>query len=145
MKTFLFIVLMIAIGIHASAQYYYKTERYPIAPAQVLLDQYHPFSLNETPATSENLPSFDVQNPYTYLQVIADDNGKKYHLLMQSDFFGKLLYVAYSENMNGLFKKERGDVLRVSHCMIKKKQESAESMEAIVDCILETINAMNAE
>ncbi len=137
--------LTIAMRLPASAQFYYKTERYPIAPAQVLSDQYHALSLNETPAASEDLAFFDARNPYTYIQVIAADNGKKYQLLMQSDFFGKLLYIAWSENMNGLFKKERGDLLRLSHCMIKKKQESADSMEAIVDCILETVNSMNAE
>ena len=136
---------MIAMKLYASAQFYYKTERYHVEPAQVLMDQYHPLSLKEVPAALENLPSFDIHNPYTYMQGIADDNGKKYHLLMQSDFFGKLLYVAWSENMNGLFKKERGDLLRLSHCIIKKKQEFADSIEGIVDCILETINARSAE
>lgn len=145
MKLFFLLLLTMATGFHASAQFYYKTERYPIAPAQVLLDQYQPLSLKETLSASEDLPFFDVRNSYTYIQVISDDNGKKYHLLLQSDFFGKIQYVACSQNMNGLFKKERGDLLRLSHCMEKKKQDPTDSMETIVDCILETINAMNAE
>ncbi len=141
MKHFITLLKFFLIGYSASAQFYYKAEQYHVAPSQVLLDQYRPLSWKDLQSTSADSPSFDPQNPYTYLQVIVDGNGKKYHLLMQTDFFGKALYVAWSENMNGLLNKEAGVFLRLAHCIATKKQEAAASLEGLVDCILETINA----
>ena len=126
----------------ATAQTFNKANQMSIFPSQVLIENYTivPLSQDNPGPPPENL--FDIKNPYTFLQVISDKNGREYHILYQTDFFGKILFLAYSNNLSPVFNNKEKPFFGWQLCIRKLNQSifSLQNSDVAVNCMLERLN-----
>ena len=114
MKTTFIIFLFCVFGsLQLFAQQYSTTELSIIKPSQVILENYTRVNLSNETIDDPMVNIFDLHNPYTYLQMITDAAGNGYHIILQTNFFGKILFLCYSNNLSAVFnKKEKPQFLQ---------------------------------
>ena len=113
-----------------------------IKTQQIIIENYTVITMSKTPAEEPMLNQFDNGNPYTYLQVVKDMKEKSYHILYQTSFMGKLLFLAYSNNLGGVFNRPDKPTFIFSRCMREARQHvlSLQIADEVLKCILGRLN-----
>lgn len=127
---------------NSQAQQFTTGELSTIKPSQVIIENYVPVKLSKEMQEDQNANRFDISNPYTYLQVVTDVFGSRYHILFQTGFTGKLLFLSYSSNLSVLFNKKNKPMFLFNHCLRKVNNyiSSIQIIEETIKCILERLN-----
>ncbi len=134
--------MLLSVSIHIYAQQFSNGELSVIKPSQVIIQHYIQVTLSKEIIDDVKANRFDPNNPYTYLQVVNDDSFNRYHILFQTNFFGKILFLSYSNNLSELFNKKDKPMNLFVKCLreINNHISSVQTMEAAVNCIAERLN-----
>lgn len=126
----------------AWSQFFSKAEQSVILPSQVMFENYTIIQLPVVSADGLMFNQFDRNNPYTYLQLIKDGSGGNYQVLFQTDFFGKIYLLAYSNNLHRIFGRNDKPLLAFKSCIkhVNKIFFTLQNTEAAINCILERLN-----
>jgi hypothetical protein len=85
---------------------------------------------------------FNTKNPYTYLMLIGDEQGRNHQLIYQTNFTGTLEFIGLSTNLYNRFKCKENPFWKFNACInqIDKTNLNTIFIDAVVDCILMRIN-----
>ena len=137
-----FILLMLIDINFINAQQFSTAEQSTIKPSQVIIDNYTVINFSKEIIDNNMANRFDLNNPYTYLQIVKDENLSSYHILFQTSFEGKILFLSYSNNLSGLFNKKEKPMFLFTRCLkeINNQLSSTQVIDAAVRCIVERLN-----
>lgn len=139
-----FIVIICIMGGHKNinAQQFSTGELATIKPLQVIVENYTQVNLSEDIIKDQQANRFDINNPYTYLQIILDAKTSRYHILFQTSFTGKILFLSYSNNLSVIFNKKNKPMFLFTHCLkkINNHLSSIQIIDAVITCMLERLN-----
>jgi hypothetical protein len=124
-----------------AAQQFYRTGQISIDPAQVIIENYFQVSLPIAKTERSGRDQFDRRNPYTGIFMISDDKKKNYHILYQTDFLGRLSYLALSVNLLSVFNRKEKPMAPFNKCLMYDNEyfTSIQVTETMVKCILERL------
>jgi hypothetical protein len=127
---------------HTNAQQFNTADQSIIKPSQVIIDNYTVINLSKEIIDNSMANRFDLNNPYTYLQIVKDENSNSYHILFQTSFEGKILFLSYSNNLSALFNKKEKPMFLFTRCLkeINNQLSSIQVINAAVKCIVERLN-----
>lgn len=130
-----------------NAQLYVAGEFSAIKTQQVIIENYTSVKLVKEFREAMPVPSFDPKNPYTFLQLVMDEKGNNYHILLQTNFSGKLEYLAYSNNLSALFNKKDKPMFLFLHCLkeMDKHALSVQITGAAIKCIIDRLNYCSSD
>jgi len=143
MKTiYITALLCLSMFCRISAQKFSVTEISTIKPSQVIIENYTIITVDNGTADDNKVNRFDGNNPYTYLQMITDDAGNNYHILLQTSLSGKILFLGYSNNLSAVFNKPDKPKFVFQHCLkeINKHITSIQITALAIKCIIERLN-----
>lgn len=142
MKKMILLPLAFIFLFGVSAQQFSTGELSTIKPSQVIIENYNLVNLSKEIIEDPMANKFDVSNPYTYLQIVIDARSNRFHILFQTSFTGKILFLSYSNNLAGLFNKKSKPMFLFMRCLkeINNHISSIEIIDATVKCIVERLN-----
>lgn len=143
MKTiYLILLFCMSLFCKLSAQKFSVTEFSTIKPSQLISEHYTMISIDNGTVDDNKLNRFDGNNPYTYLQMITDDVGNKYHILLQTNLAGKILFLGYSNNLSAIFNKADKPTFVFRHCLkeINKHITSIQITALAIKCMIDRLN-----
>jgi hypothetical protein len=142
LKMGIFLLLIFCSCARINAQSYYLGEQLTLRPSQVIIENYTMVSLSKEIIDDPAANQFDRVNPYTYLQMVNDNGRNNYHILFQSSFMGKILFLAYSNNLAALFNKTEKPMFLFMRCIkrINEHLSPVQTAAAAVNCIIERLN-----
>ena len=143
MKTTFIISLFCVFGsLQLFAQQYSTTELSIIKPSQVILENYTRVNLSNETIGDPMANIFDLHNPYTYLQMIIDAAGNRYHIILQTNFFGKILFLCYSNNLSAVFNKKDKPQFLFRHCLkeMNNHLSAVQVTNTAIKCVLDRLN-----
>ena len=137
-----FLLLSTLLWFNSLAQQFSTAEISTIKPVRVIIENYTCVNLSGEVIDDALANIFDINNPYTYLQIVNDAAGKSYHILLQTNFMGKILFLAYSNNLSAVFNKKEKPKFLLLHCLkeINNHLSSVQVMDEAVKCIVERLN-----
>jgi len=89
-----------------------------------------------------NANRFNFDNPYTYVQVIYDERNAVFQLIIQTDFFGRIVYAGYSNNLSFAFDQSKNPI-HIFNQKLKQVNTQfgvVQKIHYLLQCILERIN-----
>ena len=144
MRTLPFIFFVFLSGSYKNiyAQQFSTGELSTIKPSQIIIGNYSVVNLSKEIIEDQMANQFDINNPYTYLQIVNDAMSGRYHILFQTEFTGKILFLSYSNNLSELFNKKSKPMFLFTRCLkeINNHISSIQIINAVVECILERLN-----
>ncbi len=142
MLMFFFPIMLLATNLTISAQQFTAGEQVVIKTSQVIIENYVIVKLSKEIIDEPMANRFDVSNPYTYLQVVIDAFGKKSHILYQTNFSGKIIFLCYSNNISGLFNKKNKPMFLFTRCLnaVNDNISPVQITEAVIGCIIDRLN-----
>jgi hypothetical protein len=132
LKNLCLLIIVISISIKINAQKLELTALKRIDPYIIIASNY----ISMPDCSISNNKSFDINNPYTYLQLMVDENGGKYQMLYQTDFTDALVYMSISNNANHqCFQVKKNEYCS---CVNKSHEEIFPSMQisSTLDCAI---------
>lgn len=132
LKNICLLIFAIAISININAQKLELTALKRIDPYTIIASNY----ISMPDCSTSNNKSFDINNPYTYLQLMVDKNGGIYQMLYQTDFTDALVYMSISNNANHqCFQVKKNEYCS---CVNKSHEEIFPSMQisSTLDCAI---------
>ncbi len=142
MKQIIMAVFLIALCSHLSyAQTFSKGNLSGISTGQIIQENYLTIRLNPEQVADPKANLFDISNADTHLQVLIDNSGRKYHILLQTNFAGRVTFLSVSNNLAALFNKKDKPMFIFDNCIqdlntaILQKQ----NMETAIKCIIERL------
>ena len=142
MLTFIFPIMLLATNLTISAQQFTAGEQVVIKTSQVIIENYVIVKLSKEIIDEPMANRFDVSNPYTYLQVVIDAFGKKSHIIYQTNFSGKIIFLCYSNNVSGLFNKKNKPMFLFTSCLnaVNKNISPVQITDAVIGCMIDRLN-----
>ena len=136
------VVILLMLSSPLRAQNYFRGEQTVIQPLQVIIENYTVISLAKEITDEGNLNRFDKYNAYTYIQIIRNNLGNDCHILFQTSFSGKVLFLAYSNNLGGIFNNKDKPLNVFVNCIkhVNDHLSALQNVEAAVKCIVERLN-----
>ncbi len=134
------VFMILTVSVHA--QNYSRGEQTVIQPLQVMIENYTIITLGKEIANDPNANRFDKSNLYTYLQLIRDNTGKDYQVLFQTNFAGKLLLLAYGNNLSAIINNTEKPQNVFVNCVkqVNDHLSSIQNAEAAIKCIIDRLN-----
>jgi len=128
---------------YSFAQDFIKTNQLVTDPTAIIIKNYSPISL----INEKHFQDFDLKNKYTFIQKITDRNNTVYHILYQTDFFGKISFIALNTDLLEIFNCNKVELLSFYACNHKNSISnfSMEIIDNIINCILERLNYCTSE
>ncbi len=128
-------------GIPLFAQNFSRGMNLVIEPAQVISDNYICIILQKEIDAEPFFNRFDKSNPYTYLQLIHDKNGKDSHILYQTNFSGSILFLAYSNNLSIYFNGRDKPLNVFMNCIRECNAHisAVQNAAAAISCIMQRL------
>lgn len=135
-------VIFLTTYVYSYAQQFTAGEQVLIRPSQVIIENYVIVKLSKEIIDEPNANRFEVSNPYTYLQTVLDAAGKRSHIVFQTNFFGKILFLSYSNNISGMFNKKGKPMNLFIRCLNKVNDHISpvQITEAVIGCIIDRLN-----
>jgi hypothetical protein len=84
----------------------------------------------------------NTNNPYTYLLLIGDEQGRNHQLIYQTNFTGALEFIGLSNSIYNQFKCAQISTWKFNACINQTDKTTLNSIfiDEIIDCILMRIN-----
>jgi len=145
MKNKIYLIIVVAFffgNAQLKAQQFILGFQSTAQPAQILIDQYTMVALSIEKPPAEHMNHFDFQNPYTYIQMLSDKNNISYQILYQTDFFGKVLFLAYSNNLTAIINKQDKPMLGFLTCIknINRSFFPTDNIDIAINCLINRLN-----
>jgi hypothetical protein len=142
MKKILLSFLILLLYKNLKSQQFSNSELSVIKTSQVIIENYTVVTLSKEIIDETMANRFDAANPYTYLQVINDESGNSYHILFQTNFNGKILFLSYSNNLSALFNKRDKPMFLFTRCLkeINNAISSVQVTNTAIKCIVDRLN-----
>lgn len=136
MKNIIYCCIMIFFSSNVIGQQFELKELNSIATNQILPGSYMKVDLCDVYQSHD----FSASNPYTFLQVVKDEEGKFYHILYQTDFSGMVNYVGISNNLSEMFNCRASRFF--CSCLKKTDSHMFDSIKTTdtINCILSQLN-----
>jgi len=136
---------ILLISIQSGAQEFRYGEMEIEKPEQVILSNFTGLSLPMEDGTP-NANRYNPVNPYTYLQMILNERNNLYQLLIQTDFWGRIIYVGYSNNLAFAFDGRKRPLPVFYQCIkqVNTQFGTAQKIQRLLSCILGLLNHVPA-
>lgn len=136
------LLVMMFIYSKSGAQHYSLAELSTIKPSRLVIENYCKIKLPIDDSNDPMMNQFDPDNPYTYLQLLMDGNGKTYHLILQTDFSGKVLLLCYSNILAEVFNRKDRPIYFFQKCLkgINEHLSSVQAMDHAIQCMVDRLN-----
>lgn len=132
-----FLIILVVTSTRSFAQFY-VAEKELIPPSIILIDQYQ-----TVPERGFELwkNKWDVNNPYTRVIAIRDQQGKLYHILYQETFSGRLRYFSYSKNLSQVFNRADRPMQQFDKCILQHigAIKTLQEANAVIECFLQRL------
>ena len=122
------------------SQNFSKLELIRIDNKLILPENYSPVKLPEGIFRGKTSNKYNPENSDTFLDIIRDGHHGRYHILVQTDFFGNIEYVAVSNGLLILINNKDKPTFAFEHCLQELNNgfsSQQENIEKLVNCILE--------
>ena len=141
-RSLLILFVVFGINFKLPAQQFNTGELSVVKTSQVITENYTAINLSKEIIDDVNANRFDLSNVYTYLQIVNDLSGNKYHILYQTNFNGKILYLSYSNNLSAIFTKREKPMFLFIRCLknINNHISSVQVMNDAIGCIIDRLN-----
>lgn len=138
MKKYVLSWLIVLIYIPSESQTYFKKNLLSVSNEQLVLNNYSTIKIAELELNNY----FNTKNPYTYLLLIGDEQGKTHQLIYQTNFTGNLEYIGLSNSIYNKFKCAEMPTWKFNNCINQTDKTMLNSIfiDEIIDCILMRIN-----
>ena len=138
MKSIFIFFLLLSVSIKNEAQNFNKGYVSIVATAQVIPENYFLIKLNPEMIGDQHANVFDINNTDTHLQVLIDNTGKKYHILLQTNFMGKVTYLSISNNLVPIFNKKEKPMFMFENCIqdLNTSISQNQNIETALSCIV---------
>lgn len=135
------VFMMIMMAFQTNAQEFRLGEMLIEKPDQVMAGNYTGVSLPIEDGTP-NANRFNPLNPYTYIQMIYDSRNTLFQLLIQTDFYGRIIYLGYSNNLSFAFDKKRSTLHLFFQCIkqVNTQFGTLQKINSLLSCILRQLN-----
>jgi hypothetical protein len=141
-QTITCLIFLISSGTQISkAQTFNKGNLSPISTGQIIQENYLTIRLNPEQVADPKANLFDISNTDTHLQVLIDNSGRKYHILLQTNFTGRVTFLSISNNLSIIFNKKDKPMFIFDNCIqdlntfILPKQ----NIETAIKCVIERL------
>ena len=138
MKKYVLSWLIVLLYMPCESQTYFKKNLLSVSNEQLILNNYSTIKIAELELNNY----FNTKNPYTYLLLIGDEQGKTHQLIYQTNFLGKLEYIGLSNSIYNQFKCAKMPTWKFNTCINQMDKTMLNSIfiDEIIDCILMRIN-----
>jgi hypothetical protein len=125
------------------AQSIFKGITVNISPSIIIMEEYTTLDLHENNHKFLLQKSFDYKNDATFILPLTDENSKVFHVLYQTDFSGKLIYLAVSNNLLKWFVCEEKPMFSFDLCI--KKMDCTffpeKCIDEVIECVMQRLRA----
>jgi hypothetical protein len=138
MKTIAIICSFWMLCFESKSQGCFKKNFLMISNDQLVINNYMPLKISGL----ELYTFFNTKNPYTYLLLIGDEQGRNHQLIYQTNFTGTIEFIGLSTSLYNRFKCKENPFWKFNACInqIDKTNLNTIYIDALVDCILLRIN-----
>ena len=138
MKTIAIICTFWILCFECKSQGYFRKNFLMISNDQLVINNYVPLKI----AGFELNNYFNNKNPYTYLLLIGDEQGRNHQLIYQTNFTGTLEFIGLSNSLYNRFRCNENPCWKFNACInqIYRINLNPIFIDAVVDCILMRIN-----
>lgn len=129
---------LIAISVLSQSQTFNKGSFSIISTSQIIFGNYFVINLQPEMIADPKANRFDINNTDTHLQVLIDNNGKKYHILLQTNFMGKVTFLSISNNLSVIFNKKEKPMFIFANCIqdLNTYISSSQNIETALNCVI---------
>jgi hypothetical protein len=138
MKNLIVIFSFIILSFESKSQGYFRKNWLMISNDQLVINNYTPLKIAGLALNNY----FNTKNPYTYLLLIGDENGRNHQLIYQTNFTGTVEFIGLSDNLYKRFHCNENSIWKFNSCVQQIDQSQLKSVfnEQLIDCILMRIN-----
>lgn len=138
MKKLIIISIFIAVFLAAKSQSFNKGSLSIISTAQIIPENYFVIRLQSEMITDSKVNQFDINNTDTHLQILIDNTGKKYHILLQTNFMGKVTFLSISNNLAVTFNKKEKPMFVFENCIqdLNTSISQKQNIETALSCVI---------
>ena len=138
MKKATFICILLIFPFLPQAQTFNKGYLSIIPTAQIIPENYFVIKLQPEMIADSKANLFDVNNTDTRLQVLVDNTGKKYHILLQTNFMGRVTFLSISNNLSLIYNKKEKPMFVFENCMqdLNTSISQSQNIETALNCII---------
>ena len=138
MKKLILSSCLIAISILSQSQTFNKGSFSIISTSQIIPENYFVINLQPEMIADPKANRFDINNADSHLQVLTDNNGKKYHILLQTNFMGKITFLSISNNLIPIFNKKEKPMFMFTNCFqdLNISISQNQNIETALNCVI---------
>ena len=136
------ICILLMMHFYTVKSQFQKLDLMRIDTKTILIENYNQFRLPPMTSKGADWNNYNPDNRETFLEILQDNHLKKAHILIQTDFFGNINYVALSNNINALLNKKDKPSFIFDHCIQEINNGFSNQMENIIiltNCIIDRL------
>lgn len=133
--------ILISISFLTYSQTFNKGYLSIVPTAQIIPENYFVIKLQAEMVDDPKANLFDINNADTHLQVLTDINGKKYHILLQVNFIGRVSFLSISNNLSVIFNKKEKPMFEFMNCIqdLNRSISPGKNIEAALNCVIKRV------
>ena len=141
MKKTLLIFLLLNSILTSFSQTFNKGHLSIISTTQIIPENYFVIKLPVEMIADPKANYFDINNADTHLQILTDNNGKKYHILLQANFMGRVTFLSISNNLALIFNKKEKPMFEFMNCIqdLNTSILPSQNIEAALNCVIKRV------
>ena len=138
MKKIIFILMTIHFPFLSNAQTFNKGYLSIVPTVQIIPENYFTIKMQPEMIGDSKANLFDINNADTHLQILIDNTGKKYHILLQTNFMGKVTYLSISNNLVPIFNKKEKPMFMFESCVqdLNTSISQNQNIETALSCVI---------
>ncbi len=138
MKKIFIISISLYFSLFVKSQTFNKASLSIISTAQIITENYFVIKLQSEMVSDPKANQFDINNADTRLQILIDNTGKKYHILLQTNFMGKVTFLSISNNLSTLFNKKERPMFVFENCIqdLNTSISQNQNIETALSCVI---------
>lgn len=112
-----------------------------VPTAQIIPENYFVIKMPVELIADPKANIFEFNNADTHLQVLTDNAGKKYHILLQSNFMGRVTLLSISTNLSVIFNKKEKPMFEFMNCIqgLNTSISPNQNIEAALNCVIKRL------
>lgn len=137
-QTLTFLLLSVLTGNSPAAQTFLRAGTMRPDPAAIIPDQYAVLKLPDADVDDGRINSWDSRNPYTYIELLTNQRGEVFHILYQTGFTGRMMFLGVSKNLEKSLLAREKPQLGFRECLgrINRSDPPLITSESAIDCIM---------
>jgi hypothetical protein len=134
-------LLILSEPVITHAQAFNRGSLSAISTNQVIPENYSSVRLDPEQVADPKANIFDISNADTHLQVLIDNAGRKYHILLQTNFTGRVTFLSISNNLATTFSKKDKPMLMFNDCIqdLNTSIIQKQNIEIVIKCVIERL------